>query len=364
MHAFEEHVNKNIHGLRPYQPGKPTSELARELGLTDIIKLASNENPLGPSAKAVASATKALAEGHIYPDGSGYDLRQTLAKHINIDAAQLTLGNGSDSLFLLTGQVFVNPGEQIISSQHAFAAYKIVSQVLQADFCEVPAKDWGFDLDAIANAVTDKTRLIFIANPNNPTGTWVTHQQLTDFMQKIPAGVIVLLDEAYYEYVNEKDYPDGISLQQKHPNLIITRTFSKIHALAGLRLGYAISHPQIADYLNRVRFPFNVSSPALAAAISAIEDTDHVEKSQLANRQGAAQLREALDKLGINYLLGLGNFITLDLKQDAMPMYDKLLTEGIITRPIANYGMPQHLRVTIGETEENERFISALQKML
>lgn len=355
----------SIQNLSPYTPGKPIAELKRELGIERVIKLASNENPLGPSPKAVSAAKAALSDLARYPDGSAYDLKQALAHHLNVAPEQLTLGNGSDAVFTFLGQVYVQPGDEIIASQHAFAAYKIAAATLQAKFIETPADNYGYDLNAIKKAITDKTRIIFIANPNNPTGTWHTESALSTFLRDVPCNVIVVLDEAYFEYMQDVEgYPDSLRLQQQFTNVVITRTFSKAYGLAGLRIGYGISHPIVADLLNRVRLPFNVSTPAQAAAIAALEDPSHVATSLSINQQGSQQLQQALKAIGLEHLPVFGNFITIDLKQNADTIFKKLLAQGVIVRPIANHGLPSMLRVSIGTKEENDIFINELKKVL
>ncbi|CAN5436809.1 histidinol-phosphate transaminase [soil metagenome] len=361
---FKALANSSIHNLQPYQPGKPIDELQRELGINQVIKLASNENPLGPSKYAIEAAQKTLEQVYLYPDGSGYELKQALAKGFNLSAAQITLGNGSDNVLSLIAQTFVKPGQDILISQYAYSTFAIIASAINANAVFAPAKNWAHDLSAIAKNITAKTQLIFLANPNNPTGTWFSEAELVSLLEAIPSHILVVSDEAYNEYIDEPDYPDTLKLQQKYPNLIITHTFSKIYALAGLRVGYAISHPDIADMINRIRLPFNVSSPALAAASAAFQDQQHCKKSIEMNMRGKAQLSAAFTRMNLEYIPSMCNFVTVDVRRDANKIYQALLREGVIVRPLTPYNMPTHLRISIGLAEENEIFIQALAKVL
>lgn len=363
---FEKLVNANIANLQPYIPGKPIEELQRELGLDKIIKLASNENPLGSSPLASQAVRACADELSIYPDGSCYNLKLALAKHLQIQAENLTIGNGSDTLFPLIAQCFVPAGQSILISEYSFISYSLTAKIAQANLIQAPTKDYGCDLQAMLDHIQADVRVIFIANPNNPTGTWLCERKLIEFLNELPQNIIVVLDEAYYEYacIQENTYPNSLELLQLYPNLIITRTFSKAYGLAGLRVGYAISHPEVADYLNRVRKPFNVSSAAQVAACAALEDQEFVKQSIEINKQGKQQWYPALEKLELNYLDSPGNFLTVDLQRDAKPVYQDLLQQGVIVRPLANYNMPQHLRISIGLPEENSIAIQALTQSL
>lgn len=361
---FIAQANEGVQGLQPYQPGKPIEELERELGLRDVVKLASNENPLGPPSSALDACAKAAAQFHLYPDAGGFALKSALAETLAVEIGQLTLGNGSNDVLDLLGRVFLDPSSNAVFSQYAFIVYPIAVQAAGAQARIAPAKDWGHDLDAMAALIDSHTRLVFIANPNNPTGTWLDEAALRGFMAKVPEDVVVVLDEAYCEYVQEPGYPDGVALLSDYPNLVVTRTFSKAYGLAGLRVGYGISHPQIADLLNRVRAPFNVSVPAMAAAVAAYRDTDYLQRSRELNSAGQRQLASAFAELGLSYIPSVGNFITVEMPGDAMPYYQALLQKGVIVRPIGVYGMPRHLRVSIGLEAENQRFISALKEVL
>ncbi len=361
---FIDLANEGVQGLQPYQPGKPIEELQRELGLSDVVKLASNENPLGPPASALAAYREAAEQLHLYPDAGGFELKAQLSAALGVEAAQLTLGNGSNDVLDLLARVFLDSDSSAVFSQYAFIVYPIAVQAAGAQAIVTPAKDWGHDLDAMAAAIDDRTRLVFIANPNNPTGTWLSESAVRVFMAKVPENVVVVLDEAYCEYLNEPAYPDSIAMLADYPNLVVTRTFSKAYGLAGLRVGYAISHPDIADLLNRVRAPFNVSVPALAAATAAYRDAEYLQRSRELNAAGMAQLEKGLAALGLQYIASVGNFIAVEMPAAAMPYYQALLKKGVIVRPVGVYGMPNHLRISIGLESENQRCLNALQEVL
>jgi len=360
----EQWANRDILTLQPYQVGKPIEEVQRELGVTDVIKLASNENPRGPGPAVHEAIARAAATLSRYPDGSGYRLKHALAKQLGVRPEQISLGNGSNDVLELIARVALSPGCEGIVSAHAFVVYPLAVIGHGGTLVTVPAKNWTHDLGAMADAVTKTTRIVFVANPNNPTGTWVSRRELTAFLDRIPQHVITVLDEAYFEYLQHPDYPNGIALLDRYPNLVVTRTFSKIHGLASLRIGYGVSHPDIADLLNRVRQPFNVSSLALECAEAALGDVEFVRRSREINDEGMEQLRRGLDQLGVPYIASGGNFLCVDLKRPAAPAYEALLRLGVIVRPIAGYGMPNHLRVTVGLHEENARFLDALARVL
>ena len=364
MVDFLKLAQPGINELSPYQPGKPVEELERELGIADIIKLASNENPLGPSPVVTRSISLQLAELARYPDGSAYQLKDKLQGKFGIDPAMVTVGNGSNDVLELVARVFLGPGLESIVSEHSFVVYPLVTKSLGAELRVIPAIDFGQDLKGTLAAISDQTRVVFIANPNNPTGTWVDKQSLLSFLDAVPEKVLVVLDEAYAAYVAEPDYPNGLELVGDYPNLIVTRTFSKAYGLAGLRMGYAVSHPDIADLMNRVRQPFNVNAMSLAAALVALDDEAYLNESVRVNNEGMKMLTEACDRLGLGYIPSVGNFLTIDFGCDAMPIYDGLLQEGVIVRPIGVYGLPNHLRVTVGLPVENKRFIDSLKKLL
>ena len=353
-----------VRGLVPYQPGKPVSELKRELGLKKIVKLASNENPMGPSPEAIKAIQSVFPEIARYPDGNGFDLKNALAGKLDVDVDQITLGNGSNEILELVARTFLNTDSEVIFSQHAFAVYPLVTQAVGASPRVVPALNYGHDLDAMQENISDKTRLIFLANPNNPTGTYLAESELGNFLQVLPENIICVLDEAYFEYVDKSDYPDTIKWVEKYPNLLITRTFSKAYGLAGLRIGYSISNPEIADLLNRVRQPFNSNMLALAAAEAALQDTDHLRKTIRLNEKGMEQLTAAFTKLNLEWIPSVGNFVTVNLQRTALPVYEALLHQGVIVRPVANYELPDHLRISIGTEDENQLFIEALGHIL
>lgn len=353
-----------VQGLQPYAPGKPLSELERQYGITDAVKLASNENPLGPSPKAVVAAQAAVADMARYPDGNGFELKNAIAARHDVNTDTITLGNGSNDVLELIARAVLTPAHNAVYAEHAFAVYPIVTQAVGAQHRVAPAKDFGHDLDAMAALVDDSTRVVFIANPNNPTGTWLPAADLEAFLVALPAQVIAVVDEAYFEYVDEPDYPDTVPWIARFPNLLVTRTFSKAFGLAGLRVGYSVSRPELADLLNRVRQPFNVNLAAQAAAVAALQDRDYLAQSVALNRDGMAQLTLGLERLGLGYIPSVGNFVAVDMGRDAAPLYEALLHQGIIVRPVANYGMPTHLRITIGSANENRRCLAALEKVL
>lgn len=355
-----------VQQLSPYVPGKPVDELARELDIdpATIVKLASNENPLGASPKALAAIQGELAELTRYPDGNGFALKSLLSSQCGVQLDQVTLGNGSNDILELVARAYLAPGLNAVFSEHAFAVYPIVTQAVGADAHVVPAKDWGHDLQAMLKAIDNNTRVVFIANPNNPTGTWFDANALNEFLQDVPERVLVVLDEAYIEYAEGGELPDGLEFLSAYPNLLVSRTFSKAYGLAALRVGYALSSAVVADILNRVRQPFNVNSFALAAACAALQDADYLAESRRLNDAGMHQLQEGFRELGLGWIPSRGNFIALHLGQLAAPVYQGLLREGVIVRPVANYGMPNHLRITIGLPAENARLLEALAKVL
>ena len=353
-----------VRGLKPYVPGKPIQELERELGIAGSIKLASNENPLGPSRGVAAAVTGAMAGLARYPDGSAHELRQAIARLHDVDPARVTLGNGSNDVLDMIARVFLFPGAESLFSQHAFAVYAISSQATGASLQIVPALDYGHDPNALADAVNDDTRVLWIANPNNPTGTWVGRAGLRGLLERVPQHVIVVVDEAYSEYVEEPDYPDASQWLEDFPNLVVTRTFSKAYGLAGLRLGYGLSHPEVAGLLDRVRQPFNVNSLAQVAGLAALQDPEHIRRSVELNRAGLQQLRRGFRALGLAYIPSVGNFLTVDLGRPAGPVDQALLRQGVITRPVGGYGLPNHLRVSVGLPEENAKCLKAFEAVL
>ena len=354
-----------IRAIAPYQPGKPITELARELGLDpdSIIKLASNENPLGVSPLAMRAMQQALADVARYPDGNGFDLKHALSRRYGVDISQIVLGNGSNDVLELAARAFLAPGLEAIYSQHAFAVYPLAVQATGAAGVEVPARDFAHDLAAMLKAVSPRTRLIFIANPNNPTGTLIRAGDLLAFLRAVSDSIIVVLDEAYYEYLPDDLKADSLGWLGQFPNLIVTRTFSKAYGLAGLRVGYAFARAGVADLMNRVRQPFNVSSIALAAAAAALEDREFVRRGYELNQSGMQRVTQGLAQLGLTYIASFGNFVSFRVK-DTDAVFQRLLRRGVIVRPIASYGMPDYLRVSIGLESENERFLDALRLSL
>jgi histidinol-phosphate aminotransferase len=348
--------------LQPYQPGKPIEELQREYGVRDVVKLASNENPLGPSPTVLSAVADAAKELTRYPDGNGFAIKQALAKKLSVATEQITLGNGSNDVLELVARVFAGPGDEVIYSEHAFAVYPIATKAVGATGIATPAKDYGHDLIAMQQAISARTKLIFIANPNNPTGTWLAADEIKAFLECVPERVMVVLDEAYIEYI--EDAEDTMAWLGDYDNLIITRTFSKAYGLAGLRIGYAVSHPETADLLNRLRQPFNANSLAQAAAVAALSDDDYLVRSREMNAAGMKQLISGFEALSLPYIPSKGNFITVNVQTNAAEVYDDLLYEGVIVRPVANYGLPQHLRISVGLPEENERCLQALARVL
>ncbi|VAW49670.1 Biosynthetic Aromatic amino acid aminotransferase beta [hydrothermal vent metagenome] len=365
---FCDRVQPQILGIHPYVPGKPVSELQRELGLSYISKLASNENPLGASLKVLTAVQAALKDIARYPDGSAFELKKTLSDFLGVKTEQLAIGNGSNELLELVARAFAGAGDEVIYAQYGFAVYPISAQVVGATGVEVPAVDWGHDLEAMLAAITDKTKLIYIANPNNPTGTLLTRTQWETFISQVPREVVVVLDEAYIEYAMSFDdnnqYPNGCDYLSQYPNLLISRTFSKTYGLASLRVGYLIGGGEIIRYINQLRAPFNVNHLAQVAACTALSDQAFVKKSIILNQQGMRQIKEALAKLNVNYIPSAGNFICIHLGEKALEMNQKLLEEGVIVRPLANYGLMQFLRVSIGTQVENQHFIDALKRVL
>ena len=354
-----------VRSIAPYRPGRPIGEVARELGLdpAGIVKLASNENPLGMSPKAVAAAQQVLAGGARYPDANGYDLKQALARHYGVDAGWITLGNGSNDVLELAARALVGPGQRIVYSRYAFVVYPLVAKAIGAVGVEVPDDGLGHDLDAMLAAITPDTRLVFLANPNNPTGTFIEGERLLRFLEQVPPQVAVVLDEAYTEYLRPDQRYDALAWVKRLPNLIVSRTFSKAFGLAGLRVGFAVAQPAITDLLGRVRQPFNVNTLALVAAQAVLADADYQQRSYALNQQGLTQLSAAFDALGLTYVPSSGNFVLVKVG-DAAAVNDALLRAGVIVRPVANYGLPEWLRISVGLPEENQKLIDTLTKIL
>jgi histidinol-phosphate aminotransferase len=354
-----------VRAIAPYQAGKPIEELAREHGLDPerIVKLASNENPLGMPESARRAIEAALPELGRYPDSNGFELKAALSRKFGVPAEWITLGNGSNDILEAAAAVMLAPGRSCVYAQHSFAVYPLATQARGARSIVVPARDYGHDLDAMLAAIEADTRLVFVANPNNPTGTFVGAEQMAAFLARVPRHVVVVLDEAYNEYLSPEVRLPSIDWVRRVPNLLVSRSFSKAYGLAGLRVGYGVAQAELTDLLNRVRQPFNCNSLAQAAAVAALADDAFVERSVEVNRKGMAQITAAFDALGLRYLPSYGNFVLVQVG-DGAAVYRGLLKRGVIVRPVANYGLPQWLRVTIGLPEENQRFIAALREVL
>ncbi|MCU7836880.1 MAG: histidinol-phosphate transaminase [gamma proteobacterium symbiont of Taylorina sp.] len=368
-----------VASLSPYIPGKPVEELEREYGVSHAVKLASNENPLGPSPEVIEHLTQLLgspfskeaAELSRYPDGNGFILKNKLLEKLSLDSVeQITLGNGSNDVLDILARTYAAQGDEVIFSQYGFAVYPIAAQAVGAKAIVTKAKNWGHDLNAMLEAISDKTTLIFIANPNNPTGTCLAAKDLHEFLQKVPLHIVVVIDEAYEEYASYtqstsfKNYHSMLPDLKQFDNLVITRTFSKAYGLASFRIGYAVSSIAVADCLNRVRQPFNNNSLALEAAAIALDDQQHINQSVALNWQGMMFLTDAFKRLKLNYIPSAGNFICVEVGEKSAQIYEKLLYEAVIVRPLANYQMQQHLRISIGTMDENQRFLNALEKVL
>ena len=353
-------VSENIKNITPYTPGKPVEELERELGISGSIKLASNENPLGPSPKALRAIREGLSGLNRYPDGSGYYLRQAIAQKLGVDLSQIIIGNGSNEIIELAVRTFVQPGEEVISADPSFVVYPMITQAAGGTNVVVPLKDDRHDLDAMADRITPKTRIIFIANPNNPTGTMNTAKEMERLMSSVPDHVIVAVDEAYFEYVTREDYPDSLRYLQSGKRILIMRTFSKIFGLAGLRIGYGITQPELVEVMNKVRQPFNTNSLAQLAARAALNDAKHVALSQQTNGEGKQFLTQSFQRMGISCIPTEANFIMFETARDGKELYESLLKNGVIVRPMGG----NRLRVTIGLPEENQRFVEELEKIV
>ena len=350
-----------LRSIAPYQPGKPISDLARDKGLdsSQIVKLASNENPLGVSPNAHMAMMDALDDIARYPDGNSVLLRDAVCEKFNVTPAQLVFGNGSNDILELSARAFLAPGDEAVYSQHAFAVYSLVTQAVGATGIIVPAKQFGHDLDAMLKAITPKTRMVFVANPNNPTGTLIGKLELKKFLSAVPKHVLIMLDEAYDEYLTDELKAESIGWLGEFDNLVISRTFSKAYGLAGLRVGFGVTSKEIADLMNRVRQPFNVNSIAQAAAVASLADDEFVERTRALNQAGMVQITQGLQRLGLSFIPSFANFVSFKVN-DAPRVYERLLNQGVIVRPIANYEMPDYLRVSIGLFSENARFLEVL----
>jgi histidinol-phosphate aminotransferase len=354
------HVHPDIASLSPYVPGKPIEELQRVLGLSRVIKLASNENPLGPSPKALAVLDEVAATLHRYPDGGAFRLREALADRWKVTSDHVILGNGSDEILGLLARTFLAPGDEAIMADHTFVIYKMEVTAAHGRAVMVPLTQWCHDLPAMAHAITNRTRLLFLCNPNNPTGTMVSAAEVAQLLARVPEHVLVVFDEAYFEYVRRPDFPDSLTYVRQGRPVIVLRTFSKIYGLAGLRIGYGVTTPEIVNLLNRVRPPFNANSMAQRAALAAMHDDEHVARSRAVNQAGMEQMIGGLQKLGFMPIPSEANFVYLDIGRDGRSMFEALLRHGVIIRHIEG----RMVRVTIGQQEENEAFLAALGRVL
>ena len=361
---MNSNVNARVLTLSPYKPGKTIAQLEREYGVSNVIKLASNENPRGASPRVCNAISKELNSLTRYPDPSGHNLKQALSRKLGVPEECITLGNGSNDVLELAARVAVSPGSKCVVDEHCFVVYPLAIAAAHGKMVNVKSRKWCHDLVRTSEVVDALTSIVYIANPNNPTGTYVTDSGLRTFIESVPSTVWIVIDEAYFEYVGETDYPNGVEFSKEFPNVVVTRTFSKAYGLASLRVGYSVSSSYFAELLNRIRQPFNVNSVALAAAEAALDDTEYLDESVVINSEEMKFVQDSLREQELEYIRSVGNFITFDCGMDALPLYEKLLRKGIIVRPIANYGMPNHLRVTIGTHEENVRFVQALAAVL
>lgn len=357
-------VKKSLWGVQPYVPGKPIEEVQRELGLKQIVKLASNESPYGPSLKVLKAMAAAARNINRYPVSDCYALRQALSRKLRVQSGQLLFGNGSDELIVLTIRAFVRPHEEVIIAQPSFLIYELAARVAGVRVKAVSLKDFFYDLPGMRKAITPKTKIIFIGNPDNPAGTYISQDRLHQFLKAIRPHLIVFLDEAYFEFVDRPDYPHSLKLLKKFPNLIVTRTFSKMYGLAGLRIGYAIAHPKLIDYLNRVREPFNVNALAQAAALACLRDGRYYRDVARRIRKQREFLYACLEGMGVPFHKTVTNFILIQVKRDAGEVTQKLLQRGVIVRDMRQWGLKQYIRVTIGTERENRKFIKELKNIL
>ncbi len=362
--TLQDLASPYLRGLIPYSPGKPIEEVERELGISGSVKLASNENPLGPSPRALEAVRAALPDLHRYPDGGGYRLRHALATHWDVSPEMIILGNGSNELLELTGRCFLLPGDEAVYAQQAFVVYDMVAQVTGATKVAVPLKDFAHDLVAMRRAITPRTKLVFLANPNNPTGTAVPARELEAFLADVPADVLVVVDEAYYEFLPPDDRPDALRFVREGRLLVVLRTFSKVYGLAGLRIGYGIGPEPLVAVLNRAREPFNTNMLAQVAATAALADRAHVEETVAVSLAGRAHLAEQCRALGFGVAPSAANFLLVDVGRPGGAVADALLTHGVIVRPMAGYGFPTHLRISVGTAEENARCLAALRAIV
>ena len=364
MSNSSEHlVPEWIRSLRPYPPGKPIEEVEREYGISDSIKVASNENPLGPSPKALDAIRESLTSLHRYPEGNCYYLAEALSDHLGVKRDQIIFGNGSNEIIELLVRTFVRPGDEVVVADQAFVVYRLILQAIGVSPIVVPLRDYTHDLGAMAAAMNERTRMVFVANPNNPTGTIVRAKEFREFLASVPSDAIVVMDEAYAEYVSDPEYPDSLSMLSDNPLLITLRTFSKIYGLAGLRIGYGVAAAELVDLMNRIRQPFNVNSLAQRAAVAALSDDQHLKRSRETNSEGMTYLQGEFDRMGLAWVPSWANFLLVEV-EGGVATYQSLLRRGVITRAMDGYGLPDHLRMTIGTRDENQRMIASLEEVL
>lgn len=358
-----EHVPEYIRSLIPYEPGKPIEEVEREYGISGSLKLASNENPLGPSPRALAVLRERLPELHLYPDGDCFYLKRALAQKLGVQPDRLIFGNGSNEIIELAARTFMRPGDEAVMAEQAFVVYELIVQAVGGKRKTVPLKNFTHDLTAIADAVTPQTRLVFLANPNNPTGTIYRRRDWQAFLERISPDVLVIVDEAYFEYVEEADYPNSLDYHARHPAILTLRTFSKLYGLAGLRIGYGIGAKSVIALMQGVRQPFNVNAPAQWAALAALDDTEHVQRSLGVNQQGVKYLQTEFARLGLSYVPSQANFILVRVG-NGPEVFQRLLQQGVIVRPMVGYKFPEHVRVTVGTMAQNQKLIGALERLI
>ncbi len=363
MTSIWDLANQQLREIAVYHPGKPIEETARELGLdpTAIIKLASNENPLGPSPKAMEAMRGALERGHLYPDGGGFCLCRAVAAKLGVAPENVILGNGSNEVLEFLGHAFLNPGDDVVTSQYAFVVYKLIATSFGARTIEVPGPDYQQDLDRILASITRKTRLIFIPNPNNPTGTLLSQQAIDHFMSLVPERVVTVFDEAYFEFLDHP--PDTLRFVREGRNIVVLRTFSKIHGLAGLRIGYAVGPTELIEVLHKTRQPFNVNSIAQVGALAALQDDEHLHETKRAIDEGRAYFHEQFSKMEVPFVPGTANFVMVNVG-DGHGVFEKLLRQGIIVRPLKGYNLPDWVRISVGKMEENKKLVAALKEMM
>ncbi len=357
-------IREEILDIKPYVPGKPIEEVKRELGLDDVIKMASNENPVGPSKEAIKTMQEVAKQVHIYPDGNCHVLRRSLSDKLGVEEEQLIFGNGSDGLLSLVAEAFLASNDEVIMAEPSFSQYEFVTNVMGGEIVTVPLDNYTHDLSAMLEAITDKTKLIFVCNPNNPTGTIVDRTEIEEFLTKVPEDIVVIFDEAYKEYVDTGEYPESLNYLDEYNNIIVLRTFSKAYALAGLRIGYGIANEELIGYMNRVRHPFNVNLMAQRAAEAALKDEEHLNKSKQVNETGKEYLYQEFKRLGLDYVPTQTNFILVDIEEDAGKVFENMLKEGVIIRNAQAFGYETKIRVTVGTEEQNKRFIETLEKVL